>query len=257
MLALRLTHGKLATVTNMLHVLGGSLRTLRQLVQMTRTLGEPKRDYVILSEGNTSARADEETFWIKVSGGRMADIEQDAFLQVDTGEALSLLDGRARSESEMRSGLASAKVDPHAAGSPSIETATHALCLTLGEAAFVGHTHPTPINAILCARDAEAPFSAPIFPAESMVCGEPVFVPYAAPGQPLARAVRRALQSAIDRRGEPPRALLLQNHGLVALGETPQQVLDITEMMVKTARVLVQTYALGGPHFIDGDTDAG
>lgn len=209
------------------------------------------RDYVILSEGNTSTRADNETFWVKASGSRMADVEREAFLQVETAEVLALLHRDALSESEMRSGLAAAKVDPDAAGSPSIETAMHALCLTLGGATFVGHTHPTAINAILCARDAREPFSGSIFPAESLVCGKPLFVPYAPPGQPLALAVQQALESPLSQGGEPPRALLLENHGLVALGETPQQVLDITEMMVKTAHILVQTYALGGPHFVD------
>jgi rhamnose utilization protein RhaD (predicted bifunctional aldolase and dehydrogenase) len=151
----------------------------------------------------------------------------------------------------MRSRLGEVKVDINAPGSPSIETAMHALCLTAGGATFVGHTHPTAINAILCAQDGAAAFSRPIFPAESLVCGEPVFVPYGGPGQALARAVRDSLEKAVRDRGEPPRALLLQNHGLVALGDTPKQVLDITEMMVKAAQILVRTYALGGPHFID------
>mgnify|MGYP002394822796 FL=1 len=227
------------------------MSTLEQLVAMTRTLGDPGRDLVILSEGNTSARASDGTFWVKASGSRMADAERDVFLEVDTAEVLGLLDGRSLSESEMRSGLAAAKVDPSTGGSPSIETAMHALCLTLDGATFVGHTHPAAINAILCARNARDPFAGSIFPAESLVCGEPLFVPYAAPGQPLARAVQRVLTPALKRRAEPPRVLLLRNHGLVALGKTPQQVLDITEMMVKTARILVQTYALGGPHFVE------
>lgn len=224
---------------------------LERLVSLTRRLGKPKRDYVILSEGNTSFRADEGTFWIKASGSRMAEVDSDAFLLVNTSQTLALLDGEPLSEPEMRSALAAVKVDPDAAGSPSIETAMHAVCLTLGGATFVGHTHPTAINAILCAQDAAVPFSRPIFPAESLVCGKPLFVPYAAPGQKLAQAVQRALRSTLDRRDEPPRVLLLQNHGLVALGDTEQQVLDVTEMMVKTARILVQTYALDGPHFVD------
>ena len=229
------------------------MSTLAQLVAMTQVLGKPERDYVILSEGNTSTRADDGTFFVKATGSRMADVDRDTFLRVDSAEVLALLDGPSLSESEMRLGLADAMVDSPGGGLPSIETAMHALCLTLGEATFVGHTHPTAINAILCARDAEAPFRQSIFPAESLVCGDPVFVPYAPPGQPLARAVREALESALDGRGEPPSVLLLQNHGLVALGATPQQVLDITEMMVKAARILVQTYTLGGPRFVDYD----
>lgn len=228
-------------------------RQLKQLMSMTRALGEPDRDYVILSEGNASAQADEGTFWVKASGCRMHQVDANSFVRVRTDDVLDLLEGPTLPESQVRDRLTAAKVDPDAPGRPSIETALHALCLTLGGATFVGHTHPTPINAILCAQDAPAAFLGSIFPAESMVCGEPLFIPYAAPGQPLARAVDEALQSAIDERGEPPRAVLLQNHGLVALGATAQEVLDITEMMVKTARILIGTHALGGPRFVNYD----
>ena len=222
-------------------------------MRMTRALGEPDRDYVILSEGNASVRADAETFWVKASGSHMHQVNAEDFVRVRTDDVLALLDGPTLPESEVREHLVAAKVDPDASGVPSIETALHALCLSLGRATFVGHTHPTPVNAILCARDARDAFSGSIFPAESMVCGKPLFVPYASPGQPLGRAVQQALQSALDARGKPPRALLLQNHGLVALGATPGEVLDVTEMMVKTARILIRTYALGGPRFVDCD----
>jgi rhamnose utilization protein RhaD (predicted bifunctional aldolase and dehydrogenase) len=198
-------------------------------------------------------RADENTFWVKASGSRMEEATERNFVRVRTEDVLALLDGPRLPESQVRDHLAAAKVDPDAPGSPSIETPLHALCLTLGEATFVGHTHPTAVNAILCARGAEAAFSGSIFPAESLVCGEPLFVPYAPMGQPLARAVEEALQSAADRCSERPRAVLLQNHGLVTLGATPQEVLDVTEMMVKTARILVATYVLGGPRFVDYD----
>ena len=54
----------------------------------------------------------------------------------------------------------------------------------------------------------------------------------------------------IDRYGEPPRVILMQNHGLIALGRSASHVEGITAMMVKTARVLLGTFALGGPRFL-------
>lgn len=224
---------------------------LTKLVALTRDLGKPDRDYVILGEGNTSVRASDDTFWVKSSGNRMADIDETGFVRVRTKHVLSLLDRPTLTESQVRDHLADARLDPQALAVPSIETALHALCLTLGGATFVGHTHPTPVNAILCAADAADAFRGSVFPAESLVCGEPLFVPYAPPGQPLARALAEALRSRLSRRDAPPRALLLQNHGLVALGSTTQQVLDITEMMVKAARILLGTHVVGGPRFIN------
>jgi rhamnose utilization protein RhaD (predicted bifunctional aldolase and dehydrogenase) len=164
---------------------------------------------------------------------------------------LEIIDRPAMTENEVRAQMAAAKVDPDAPGCPSIETATHALCLSLGEATFVGHTHPTPLNAILCARDAETAVSGSAYGHEALVCGKPLFVPYAPVGQPLARVVREGLHAYKARHSQPPRVILLQNHGLVALGHTPDAVLYITALMVKTARILLGTYALGGPHFVE------
>jgi ribulose-5-phosphate 4-epimerase/fuculose-1-phosphate aldolase len=43
----------------------------------------------------------------------------------------------------------------------------------------------------------------------------------------------------------------LQNHGVFALGQTAKEVENITAMAVKNARVLAQTFALGGPRFLE------
>jgi rhamnose utilization protein RhaD (predicted bifunctional aldolase and dehydrogenase) len=224
---------------------------LEQLIAMTRALGEPTRDYVIQGEGNTSVRIDENTFWIKASGADPVSEDAQSFLRVRLGDVLQIIDEPPMPEEKVRARLIAAKIDPDAPGCPSIETATHALCLSLGEATFVGHTHPTPVNAILCARDAEAAFAGSTYGHEAQVCGKPLFVPYAPVGQPLARVVRDGLQAYKDQHGKPPRVILLQNHGLVALGRTPEEVLYITALMVKTARILLGTRAWGGPHFVE------
>lgn len=223
---------------------------LDQLLELTHTLGDPARDCVILSEGNTSARVDDETFWVKASGSRMSDASAETFVQVHAGAVLDLLEAPDLSEPEVRARLSAAKVNPQAPGNPSIETLTHAQCLSLRDVNFVGHTHPTPVNTLLCARGAEEAFSGSLFPAEGLVMGEPLFVPYAPPGQPLGRQVRDHLRAYLDQHAQPPRAILLQNHGLVALGATPQTVLDVTETMVKMCRIRLGTYLLGGPHFV-------
>ena len=45
--------------------------TLDQLVALSNRLGDPAHDYVILGEGNTSARADAGSFWVKASGAEL------------------------------------------------------------------------------------------------------------------------------------------------------------------------------------------
>ena len=115
----------------------------------------------------------------------------------------------------------------------------------------LGHCHPTVVNAILCSQGAEEAFAGRLFPDEIVVCGPaPVYVPYTDPGLPLARAVWAGVERHTDLYGQWPKVILLQNHGLVVLGQSAQEVVDTTAMAVKTAQVLLGTYALVGPHFL-------
>ena len=50
--------------------------------------------------------------------------------------------------------------------------------------------------------------------------------------------------------GEAPKVILLQNHGLIALGQTPTEVLNITAMCVKAAGIFGGACALGEPVFM-------
>jgi len=251
---------------------------LAQLVTMSNNLGDPALDYVILGEGNTSTRADADTFWVKASGAELRTIDRTGFVRVSFERALAVLDEANLTDAQVKQHLIEAKVDPStgspprvlavagqapATGSgpapddgirPSVETVLHAICLNLGGTEginFVGHTHPTAINALTCSAVFETAISGRLFPDEIVACGPaPVVVPYTDPGVPLARRVRDLIDQYIDEYREHPKVILMQNHGLIAMGRTAQQVENITAMAVKTARVLLGTYALGGPHFL-------
>ncbi len=221
-----------------------------ELVALTRHLGEPERNYVILGEGNTSAQIDAETYWIKASGLPLENIAPDGFTRVRTQAILDLIDGPDLDDAAIKAALAAAKVDP-AGRHPSIETLVHALAIHLCGALFVGHTHPTELNGILCSRGAREALSGHIYPETALYLGEhPLIVPYADPGVALARAVKAELVAHLDRFGAPPRVFYLLNHGLFALGATATEVRNITAIAVKAGAVLRGTYALGGPAFM-------
>lgn len=225
---------------------------LNQLVVMSNNLGDPINDYVILGEGNTSVKVDEETFWVKASGTQLRAAGPAGFVQVYFEPVLAMLDGLDLSDEEVKQALIEAKVDPVAPGHPSVETAMHAFLLRLEGIKFVGHTHPTAINMLTCSEAFETASSGRLFPDEIVLCGPaPVIIPYVDPGLPLAREIKTNLTAYLDNYGELPKTVLLQNHGFIALADTAQQVENITTMAVKAARILVGTYALGGPRFLN------
>ncbi|MFQ5855283.1 MAG: class II aldolase/adducin family protein [Anaerolineae bacterium] len=235
---------------------------LNELVAMSHWLGDPARDLVILGEGNTSARVDEHSFFVKASGMTLREIEPDGFVEIAFAPMLEFLDHGDPSDEATTEALMAARVDPTVPFGqaqdkplrPSVETPLHALALVVGGAKFVGHTHPTAVNAILCSRRAEEAIAGRLFPDEIVVCGPaPAYVPYTDPGLPLARKVWEVLETHIETYGEPPKVILMQNHGLIALGQSPREVQNITAMYVKTARILLGAYALGGPRFMTPD----
>jgi rhamnose utilization protein RhaD (predicted bifunctional aldolase and dehydrogenase) len=230
---------------------------LAQLVTMSNNLGDPALDYVILGEGNTSARADADTFWVKASGTDLRTIDRAGFVRVRFDRVLALLDEDDLSDDAIREGLEAAKVDRAVTVRPSVETVLHALALQLEGVNFVGHTHPTAVNTLLCSQKAEEAASGRLFPDHIVYCGPAsVYVPYTDPGLPLARAVRDSIGRYVDAHHEIPKVILMQNHGLITLGRTAQEVEDITAMAVKAARVLLGTYALGGPRFLTAENVA-
>jgi rhamnose utilization protein RhaD (predicted bifunctional aldolase and dehydrogenase) len=201
--------------------------------------------------GNTSAQIDEQSFWVKASGQSLRTLQSDGLVAVRFDAAMEMLNGPDLSDTEVRAALTAAKANPQSPGHPSVETTFHAVCLQLPDVNFVGHTHPTVVNQLTCSAAFETAFSGRLFPDEIVLCGVmPLLVPYVDPGLPLAREIQRRLYEYIDTYGERPKVILLQNHGLIALAPTAEEIENIHAMAVKAARILHGTYALGGPHFL-------
>jgi rhamnose utilization protein RhaD (predicted bifunctional aldolase and dehydrogenase) len=229
-----------------------------QLLALTADVGDPVKDYVILAEGNTSTRIDRGSMWVKASGVRMEYADgPEAFVAVELEPLMRALRGQDQ-VADLAGLLAGARIaDQPSARTPSIETFVHAICLELGGAEFVAHTHPTAVNQLLCARDAEAIYSGVLFPDEAVVCGPaPLFVPYGEPGLPLGRIMFERFEAYLDEHGAPPRLVLLANHGIVALGSTATEAAAITAMAVKGARIRSGTLGAGGPAFLGAEQAA-
>ncbi len=219
---------------------------LDSLIDMTRALGEPAKDYVIIGEGNTSMRLDAESFAVKASGQQMHNIAADGFVALRLAPMLALLDDPPATLSQQKAQTGAAVIGDSRGASPSIEASFHAMLLHECGSRYVGHAHPTAINQVLCTEHA-ADFAAQRrFPDEAVLCG-PVsaLVPYADPGLPLALIMRERVRAYMTAHGEAPKVILLENHGMIALGDSPSEILNITAMAVKAARIFAGALQLG------------
>ncbi|MDQ1752679.1 MAG: hypothetical protein QOE71_3735 [Pseudonocardiales bacterium] len=228
---------------------------LDRIISLSRTLGAPGRDLVILAEGNTSVRTGADRMLVKASGAHLATAGPDDFVEVGLAEMVALLDNPDTDQQSIadvfnRVGVATGR-------RPSVEAMLHAICLQEGGASVVGHTHPVPVNALLCSEHAETLASVIVYPEQIVILGrKAMLIPYVDPGLLLARLVRDRLRQHIAAEGAPPKVIYLANHGMFALGATTAEVLRITEMAVKVSRIMQAGLAVGAlSPLTDHDSD--
>lgn len=221
-------------------------KVLADVIAMSRELGRAELELAILGEGNTSALLDNEQCWVKASGSMLSNIDENGFALLDRRAAVALLDREMHNDEEIMAALLEVCADERGKR-PSIEAMMHAYLLGLPGVNFVGHTHPIAVNSLLCSTRAEELVNIRLFPDQIVCCGPvPVYIPYTDPGLPLAQLVRRRVEHWMAEYQMTPRAILLQNHGLFALGATTQQVISCSMMWAKTARVIIGALSCGG-----------
>ena len=225
-------------------------KTVQELVQLSREIGREDRHLAILGEGNTSARLSADHFAVKASGSCLRDLGESDLTICELSPVAGLLERRSISDEALEEALMEARVEGKGR-KPSIEAAFHAWLLTLEAVSFVAHCHPVAVNQVLCSPRARDFAERRLFPDEIVVCGPAsVFVPYADPGLPLAREIRERTRDFIKKHGGAPRLILLQNHGLIALGASAPSVLSCVLMADKAATIFMGAAALGGPNFL-------
>ncbi len=226
---------------------------VQSLLELSHQLGGERLRMAILGEGNTSIRLDEETFAVKASGSNLASLTSADVTHCAFNRLLPLLDKSSATDVEVDQALLAARLDP-AAKKPSIEALFHAYLLTLPGVRCVGHVHAIAVNQILCSPRAREFAERRACPDEIVMCGvESVFVPYAEPGLGLSQAIRREVVAFVKRTGRDPKIILLQNHGIIAVGSSPKSVLGSLLMAEKAAEIFVGAASLGGPVFLTSE----
>ena len=213
-------------------------------------------DCAILGEGNTSARIDSQTFYVKTSGTELRTIDSSGFVEMSLEPILELLadlpdDPQAdssRAERAYRAALIGSP--PH--GRPSVETLLHAVCLSQPGVLFTGHTHPTAVNMLTCSEGFPANLQGRMYPDEIVMLGvDSPCIRYVDPGLALGREIKAAIDSHARQHGQAPKVVYLQNHGMIALGESAAEVTYITMAAVKAARTRLGAVLAGGIHVLD------
>jgi rhamnose utilization protein RhaD (predicted bifunctional aldolase and dehydrogenase) len=215
-----------------------------RLADLSRQFGEAQ--WTILGEGNTSGRIDEKVFAVKSSGSSLGSLTEIELTYCYFEKLLTVLDLKSVSEQEIEEILLSSRVRPTAL-KPSVETFFHAHLLTLPGVNYVGHTHPVPVNQIMCSPQAESFANERRFPDEVVCCGPvSLLIPYEDPGLALAVRIRKEVEQFQRKQGKLPKVILLGSHGVITIGASADAVRVAMAMLVKAAEIFVGAHSLGG-----------
>ncbi|WP_109471951.1 bifunctional aldolase/short-chain dehydrogenase [Ornithinimicrobium cavernae] len=208
-----------------------ALELLDDLVESSRALGADP-SLVLHGGGNTSVKAtwrdvtgeDLEVLFIKGSGHDLATIGRDGFAPLRLERLRQLLPPVKMGDVELGNELRAASLDA-SAPNPSVETLVHALV----PHAAVLHSHADAILAVTNTEGGRAR-------TEALYGDKVVIVDYVMPGPDLGEACFAAWQ---EQAHEGTEGIVVLNHGLFAVGDTPSEALARHEQMIAEARELL------------------
>jgi rhamnose utilization protein RhaD (predicted bifunctional aldolase and dehydrogenase)/NAD(P)-dependent dehydrogenase (short-subunit alcohol dehydrogenase family) len=212
------------------------MKELQQLIEISQFYGHDNR-FVIAGGGNTSYK-NSEKIWVKASGFSLATITEEGFAILDR-KKLNLLSEKVYSnnpeerEEQVKNDLAAATLTK--GKRPSVETSMHNVI----EYPFVVHLHPTAVNALMCAQDAEASL-------KRLFGDKMLFVEYTDPGYLLFKKVYERIKSYRASFGEEPKVIWLQNHGIFVASNTIEEIKAMyTDILNQLERAVVNPLPSG------------
>ena len=84
---------------------------LEKLLWLSHEIGRDDRHLAILGEGNTSADAGDDSFWIKASGGNLATLDETGLTRVKFDTIMAAIDDASLDDSGVREVLLASRAD--------------------------------------------------------------------------------------------------------------------------------------------------
>ena len=217
-----------------------------ELLELAHWAGNHPARLVLGSEGSVAATLPGCVFAVSAARTKLAQLKTGSLVEFDLAKARALI----ALDDATPEQIAEAQTNP-AAPAPCADALAFADLFAFEGIHFALHTQPIPINQVICSPRARQFSDRRNLPEEILACGQAsVLVPFMPPGLLLAKEIRRKIALWRDRYKTIPRLILIQNHGMIALGETVEEVKTITEMAVKYAEIFVGAAMMGGPEFL-------
>lgn len=217
-----------------------------ELIDLAHRLGNHPARLAIWNEGAVSARVPGGKFVVSAAGANLGRLDARGLVELDLPKVQKFIQQDDVNTEEFAAALMDNDSAPVTA-----DVFTFADLFAFEGIQFAAHTQPISVNQILCSPRARQFADRRNLPFEIIACGQAsVLVPFSPPGLLLAKEIKRRIALWRDRFKIVPRLILIQNHGMITLGETVDEVMLLTEMTVKFAEIFLGAAMMGGPEFM-------
>ena len=217
-----------------------------ELTELAHRLGNHPARLAIWNEGAVAATLPSGRMVDSAAGANLGRLDARSMVELD----LPTIQGFLGKDDVAAEDFAAALTDSESA-IPTADVYTFADLFAFEGVRFAAHTQPISVNQLICSPRARQFADRRNLPHEIIACGQAsVLVPFAPPGLPLAREVKRKIALWRDRFKIIPKLILIQNHGMITLGDTVEEILMLTEMTMKYAEIFLGAAMMGGPEFM-------
>ena len=217
-----------------------------ELIELAHRVGNHPARLAIWNEGAVAASLPGGRFVVSAAGSNLGRLDARGLVELDLAKVQAFLTHDDVSTEDFASALTDSTSPP-----PTADVFTFADLLAFEGIRFAAHTQPIAVNQVICSPRARQFADRRNLPHEIIACGQAsVLVPFMPPGLAMAKEIKRKIALWRDRFKIAPKLILIQNHGMIALGESVEEVLMLTEMTVKFAEIFLGAAAMGGPEFM-------
>ena len=206
------------------------MKEIQDLISVSQYYGNNTK-YVIAGGGNTSYK-NKDKIWVKASGSSLATITEDGFAVLDRS-LLNLMSDKQYSsntverEEQVKTDLEVATITK--GRRPSVETSMHNVI----DYAFVVHLHPTLVNGLMCAQNAEEDLI-------KLFGKEALYIEYTDPGYILFKKVEDKIKAYRKEFNKEPHVIWLQNHGIFVAADSIDNIKEIySDLFAKLEQAIV------------------
>lgn len=199
-------------------------------------------------EGDLAMRVEDGKILVRKRGVALRDASFDDLLELPAAPLAALLEDEKLTARSAQQALDDISGNEGLVGT---EVLLWAHLLGTGEVSLGVHLQPSLLNQILASPRARQFADRRILPSEICTLGPSmVLAPYSDPGLPNARELKKKVMLWRDRHKEVPGVILIQNNGVILLGNSTGELIIRMEALLRSAEIFFGSSVLGGPVFL-------